>query len=427
MAIGATSSNSTSTYVNTSANTSANTATASSSNTALDQMRSDALAQMPQLKRDESIADSKAKAAQLNADDAKKAMEDGKKALDAAIALVNQNNATLIKEKGNNQANMRQNIVDLAQKAFDDSKLELQKLKDAQPALDKAYADAKSVMALANQEAASAKAAVDATQLIINATGPNNGTSNNTSTDTTTKEVVNQAISTFETTGSQKTRDPNWWSTANIRTILIEVLSTASDLGNQKLLALAQELDNNNQQLKGLGQATANLQKIQAAFGSDDKGDKAVRDGANLNLQGRSNPITDDVAAIYSEAKKLFDDPTYIPQTLKAKNDNNPAKPGSRETEFMNNYLSMVKDGLQSGVIKKSEMSKYAEMNVNKYQLTALGTSIKARQGELSQVNNKLQTNEQQYNNTVQTLTNLLSQFLLNFKNIDTTIIGNTR
>ncbi len=424
MALGATSSSSSSTYVNTGANTSANTATASSSNTAFDKMRSDALAQMPQLKSLESIAENKANAAQLSADQAKRALDDTLFNIDSVVRqrvelLANMERKKKIGYMIDDQAYIKA-VTPIDEK--------LRSLQSTQPELQKAYDDAQTVLALAKQEATKAKAAVAATQIIIDATGPNNGTSNNTSTDTTTKEVVNQAISTFETTGSQKTRDPNWWSTANIRTILIEVLSTASDLGNQKLLALAQELDNNNQQLKGLGQATANLQKIQAAFGSDDKGDKAVRDGANVNLQGKSpTTITDDVAAIYSETKKLFEDPTYTPKTLKAKNDNDPAKPGSRETEFMNNYLSMVKDGLQSGVIKKSEMSKYAEMNVNKDQLTALGTSIKARQDELSQVNNKLQTNVQEYNNTVQTLTNLLSQFLLNFKNIDTTIIGNTR
>ena len=417
MATGAINQNSTNTY----ANTSANTAAAGSNNTTSQQTRVDALAadaltQMPRLKSLESVAESKAQSAQLSVNEAKKNVDDGIKAIATAQAKLD--------------AKVTPGLPMFGAFGGDDStkiKAELKQLQDAQIVLDKAYANALSALTLANQEAAQAKAVVVATQQIIDAIGPNNGTSNNTSTDTTTKEVVNQAISTFETTGGQKTRDANWWTTANIRTILIEVLSTASDLGNQKLLALAQELDNNNQQLKGLGQATANLQKVQGAFGSDDKGDKPVRDGANLSLQGKGSTMTGDIASVYSEAKKLFDDPTYTPQTLKAQNDTDPAKPGTRETEFMNNYLTMLKDGLQSGVIKKSEMTKYAEMNVNKDQLTALGTSIKARQDELSQVNNKLQTNVQQYNNTVQTLTNLLSQFLLNFKNIDTTIIGNTR
>ena len=418
MAIPAASSNTTNPYVNTRANPGA----ASSTNAQSDQLRADALAQMGQLKSAESIANSKSQASQLIADDARKAMDKGN--ADIAAAQTKLDAATQAWDSANqNYGRGSLEGITKARSDLQNANAALQKLKDAQPALDKANADAQTVLAQAKQEASIAKAAVDANQIIINATEPNSGGGTNPTTDPSTDNVSNQAISAF----TAKTRDPSFWNTANIRTILVEVLSTASDLSNQKLLALAQELDNNNQQLKSLGQATANLQKAQVVFGTDDKGNLPVRDGANLGLSGKGTTMSGDVLAINTEVKKLFEDPTYTPKTLTSTNDTDPSKPRTKETEFMNNYLAMVKEGLQSGAIKKSEMGNYAEMGVTKDQLSALGTSIKARQDELSNVNSKLQTNVQQYNNTVQTLTNLLSQFLANFKSLDTTLIGNMR
>ncbi len=416
-AIGSTNSNVSNTY----ANQGANTGTASSTNAQSDQLRADALAQMGQLKSAESIANSKSQASQLIADDARKAMDKGNADIAATQTRVDAARQAMLDQQSKWGMKAPNSVT--AQQAYAEITAELQKLKDAQPGLDKAYAEAKTVLAQAKQEASIAKAAVDANQMIINATGPNSGGVSNPTTDTSTDNVSNQAISAF----TAKTRDPGFWTTANIRTILVEVLSTASDLSNQKLLALAQELDNNNQQLKSLGQTTANLQKAQVVFGSDDKGNLPVRDGANLGLSGKGTTMSGDILAINTEVKKLFEDPTYTPKTLTATNDTDPSKARTKETEFMNNYLAMVKEGLQSGAIKKSEIVNYAEMGVTKDQLSALGTTIKARQDELSNVNSKLQTNVQQYNNTVQTLTNLLSQFLANFKSLDTTLIGNMR
>jgi hypothetical protein len=411
--------NSTGTNVsNTYTNTTANTATTGSTNTATDQMRADAMAQMGQLKSAESKADSKAAAAQIDFDDARKAIDKNSadlKEVQTRFDTARNALGPLIRSWGAGSDTGKN-----AQKAYDEANAELQKLKAAQPALDKAYADAKAVLKQANADAADAKAQVDANQIIINATNPNSGSSGNAATDT--NNVNQQSISAFQTITGQKTRDASYWTTANIRTILVEVLSTATDLGNQKLLALAQEVDNNNQQLKRLGEAAANLQKTQTAFGPDDKGNVPVRDGANISLSGKGSTPSGDIKAISEEVTKLFADPNYTPKTLTATGG------GAKETEFMNNYLATVKAGLQSGAISKSEQSKYVEMNVTKDQLTALGTTgIKAKQDELSNMNSKLQTQVQQYNNTIQTLTNLLSQFLANFKSIDTTIIQNTR
>ncbi len=418
MAIGATSSNVSNNY----ANQAANTGTASSTNTASSKLYADALAQAGPLKLAESKADDKAVAAQLVADDARKAMDKGNADIAAAqtkLDAAKQAWGPAIQNYGSSSPEGVKAGADV-----ENANAALQKLKDAQPALDKAYVDAQTALAQAKQDASSAKANSDANQIILNATDPKNATNTNAATDTNTdtNNVNQQAIAAFQTITGQKTRDASYWTTANIRTILVEVLSTASDLGNQKLLALAQEVDNNNQILKSLGDAAANLQKVQTVFGKDDAGNLPVRDGTNMKLSGKGQPMKDDIKAVYDEVNKLFADPTYTPQTLKS------TTGGTKETEFMNNYLATVKAGLQSGAISKSEQSKYAEMNVTKDQLSALGTTgIKAKQDELSNMNTKLQTQVQQYNNTIQTLTNLLSQFLANFKSIDTTIIGNMR
>ena len=422
-------------FSNNYANQVASQGTTSSVNKTPNQALADALAQTDQLKAINDDAQSQLQTAQSKAENARQAMDRGNTAIYAAQTQLDDAKSKVTQKEKFSDAMGRSSEIPPSIQAVYDATAELDKLKKAQTALDQTYADAKTVLSNAKLDAVAASTALSINLSIIayesSMGGTNNGASGNGSigngstgnaiTDTNTNYTNNQPISATETNAGVKTRDASYWTTANIRTILIEVLSTAIDLGNQKLLSLAQEVDNNNQVLKSLGQTTTNLQKAQTVFGPDDKGNLPVRDGANIKLSGKGTTPSGDIRTINEEVRKTFADPTYTPKTLTATGG------GSKETEFMNNYVAMVKDGLQTGVISKNEMRKYAEMNVTQDELKTLATGIKAKQDELSNVNQKLQTQVQQASNTLQTLTGLTSTFLSIFKSMDTTSIQNMK
>lgn len=206
----------------------------------------------------------------------------------------------------------------------------------------------------------------------------------------------------------------------SFESLLIRVISQYAQLRKERTIYLANQIDQNNQDLKQLGKANTDLAALLLLFPKDGD-DKTIidpRDGNKLREPQDDMTLKDAV-------EKMFANPDARLPELKSQHDNQDMN--NKATNAMNKYLALVQSGLRSGVIKPEDKSKYQSLTVTKQELTNLGQAIKAQTDSLSSISTRTQTDLQSAKEQFQNAEALNSNLISSFGKAQSGIIANTR